>query len=443
MSEKIKFKRRDEVIFREEDEVGLLFDPENGRVDILNGTGKFIWSSLGKEKSRVEMVDEVMAEFDIADKEKCRDDIDLFVSSMGRAGLLKDYVEAPKFPGSVCFAITSKCNFSCKHCLNRNIALDGADMTLDELMNVIDQLGQGEVRNVSIFGGEPLCHPDFKRIVEHMNKYSMNISLNTNGSLIDDDIARWLKIHKVSGAVVSFDGSSAPVMDEMRGSGAFEMSLKGIRALRGAGISVLLSVTLTKLNFKFVRDMVLLGKEIEGSAIRFNHVFFGGNAACFIKELYLEPAEEREAIDAVWRAKEEFGAFVSDESSYLCQKRKLEDTVKYKPVNDKITVRPCGAAMAKCAIRPDGWVVPCEILWDVKCGNVKEDKLKDIWENSQLLNTFRRPLEVDLEKLPECKGCQYQYMCFLGHRCYPYHYPGGVYNRALYCWLEKKGLTTF
>ena len=69
MSEKIKFKRRDEVIFREEDEVGLLFDPENGRVDILNGTGKFIWSSLGKEKSRVEMVDEVMAEFDIADKE--------------------------------------------------------------------------------------------------------------------------------------------------------------------------------------------------------------------------------------------------------------------------------------------------------------------------------------------------------------------------------------
>lgn len=182
--------------------------------------------------------------------------------------------------------------------------------------------------------------------------------------------------------------------------------------------------------------MISLGKEIGGNAIRFNHVFFGGNAACFAKELYLNPAEEKDAIDAVWRAKEEYGGFISPDSSFLCQKNKLEKALSYKGVYDKISVPPCGAAMSKCAIRPDGWVVPCEILWDVRCGNLKSERLKDIWESSYAMNVFRKPLELDLEELPWCKGCSYQYVCFLGHRCYPYHNPGGVRNRSLYCRIQ-------
>ena len=438
MGEKIKFRRDAKIIFREEGDVGLLFNPDTGEIKILNETGKFIWSCLEKDKTRAEVAQEVAREFEAPGETKCRDDVDTFISHLGLTGLLKDYVHLPKFPSSICFGITSKCNFSCKHCINRNLPVSGPDMTTDELVNVIDQMARGGTRSVSLFGGEPLCHPDFKRIVEHLNKNSIGMSLNTNGSLIDADLARWLKANNVRGAVVSFDGSNAPVMDQMRGSGAFEMSTRGVRALRAEGISVLLSVTLTRLNYKNIREMVLLGKEIGGSSIRFNHVFFGGNAACFAKELYLNPAEEKEAIDAVWQSRKEFGDFISNESSYLCQKTKLEKVKEYTPVHDKISVGPCGAGMTKCAIRPDGWVVPCEILWDVRCGNLKEDKLESIWESSPLLNSFRRPLEVNLDELPECKGCAYQYLCFLGHRCYPYYNPGGVANRALYCWLGKK-----
>jgi radical SAM protein with 4Fe4S-binding SPASM domain len=251
-------------------------------------------------------------------------------------------------------------------------------------------------------------------------------------------MARWLKEHKIGGTVVSFDGAKAEIMDALRGKGAFEKALKGIAALRLEGITVLLSVTLNKINYKDVRNMVLLGKEIGGNAIRFNHVFFSGNAECFLEEIYLTPKEEEEAIDAVWQAKNEFGDFIHGSSSYLCQKKKLQELQKHPPVKDKIIVPPCGAARGKCAIRPDGWVVPCEIIWEVKCGNLREKPLKEILENSEVMNSFRKPLEIDLNELPECKGCLYQYLCFLGHRCYPYYYPGGIKNRALYCWLKKE-----
>jgi radical SAM protein with 4Fe4S-binding SPASM domain len=340
-------------------------------------------------------------------------------------------------PFDVCLSITSRCNLSCKHCLNRNLTGSEDDLTTQELLEVIDQLGQAKVFNLSIFGGEPLTHPDFFLIIERLNKYPIRLSLNTNGTLINQHRAKWLKDHKIKRTIVSFDGSKPEIMDTTRGSGTFKRNVKGIESLLKEGISVLLSVTLTKINYQDVREMVLLGKKLKANGIRFNHVFFGGNAACFINEIYLSPEEEREAIDEVWQANQEFPDFIESSSTYLGQKQKLEEMKNYKPATDKIVIPPCGAAGSKCAIRPDGWVTPCEMLWEVKCGNLKKERLTNIWQNSSLMNQFRKPLELDLSEVPECKDCQYQFLCFIGHRCSPYYYPQGFKDRSLYCWLNK------
>jgi len=340
-------------------------------------------------------------------------------------------------PIDVCLGITSRCNLSCKHCLNRNIPGSDPDLTTKELLGVIDQLGQEKVFKVSIFGGEPLVHPDFFLIVEHLNKYPIKLSLNTNGILVDRPLAKWLRGHRINGAVVSFDGSRPEIMDEVRGEGTFKKNIKGIESLLAEGLFVLLSATLTRINYKDIRKMVLLGKKLNADQIRFNHVFFGGNAACFIKDVYLSPDEEMQAIEEVCQLNEEFPGFIDQTSTYLCKKGKLEDMKHYKPATDKITIPACGAAVVKCNIRPDGWVTPCEVIWEVKCGNVKKQSFIDIWRNSEMMNQFREPMELDLNELPECKGCHYQYTCFLGHRCNPYHYPGGVKDRSVYCWLDK------
>jgi radical SAM protein with 4Fe4S-binding SPASM domain len=436
MAGKTNFKRSEKITYREEDDVGLLCDPDTGSVNIINETAKFIWPRLNGEKTREDIIKEMLQEFDISDKKQAEEDFDKFISVLGRSGLLENYIDIIPFPTDICFGITSKCNLSCKHCLNRNVPVTEPDMTLEQLFNVIDQMAEGGTKGLSLFGGEPLCHPDFKRIVEYLNKCKIGASLNTNGTLINREMAVWLKEHKIGGAVVSLDGSNASIMDKIRGEGAFDMALKGIEALRAEKMNVLLSVTLNKINYKDIKEMVLLGKKINGNSIRFNHVFFSGNASCFINEIYLSPKEEKEAIDAVWKAKEEFGNFVT--GSYLCQKEKLDKVKDYKPATDKVVVYPCGAARNKCAIRPDGWVTPCEIVWEVKCGNVKEKSLKEIWE-SEGMNSFRKPLEIDLNEIPECKNCQYQYLCFIGHRCYPYYYPGGIKDRSLYCWLKEEG----
>jgi SynChlorMet cassette radical SAM/SPASM protein ScmE len=437
MSEQSKLKVDSKVIFREEDDIGLIFNPDTGKINILNSTGKFIWSRLDGEKTKEDIIQEMRQDFDIEDQDKLGEDFDNFIHGLKAWGVLEGVIESRYTLNSVCLGITSQCNLSCKHCLNRNSPAPDPDMTNEELFKVMEELSKLEVKNVSLFGGEPLCHPDFKPIVEYANKCALNLSLNTNGTLIDREMARWLKKHGISGGVVSLDGSRVEVMDKIRGEGAFEKCLKGIQALKSEEMSVLLSVTLNKINYRDVREMVLLGKKINGNSIRFNHVFFSGNAACYLKEIYLSPKEEKEAIEAVWQAKEEFPDFIDPSSSYLAQKKKLGEIKNYPPTDDKISVLSCGAAMNKCAIRPDGWVVPCEIIWEVRCGNLRNNSLRDIWENSEVMNSFRKPLEVDLSEISECRGCEYQYLCFQGHRCYPYYYPGGIQNRSLYCWLAK------
>lgn len=341
-------------------------------------------------------------------------------------------------PINVCFHITSLCNLNCKHCINRNRPDAECDLTAEELIKVIDQLGQAKVFQVSLFGGEPLCHPDFSLIVEHLNKYPIQLSLNTNATLIDRAMAKWLREHKIRDTVVSFDGSTPEIMDRTRGKGTFEKNIRGIEALIAEGLPVLLSTTLTKINHKDIRAMALLGRKLNAGKIRFNHVFFGGNAACFIKEVYLSPEEEKEAIEEVRALNEEFPGFIYPDSTYLQQRDKFKEMQDYKPSFDKLIVYPCGAARTKCGIRADGWVIPCEIIWEAKCGNLKVQSLTDIWQNSELMNEFRRPMELDLNQVPECKGCQYQYICFIGHRCNPYYYPGGVKDRSVYCYKSLK-----
>jgi radical SAM protein with 4Fe4S-binding SPASM domain len=321
--------------------------------------------------------------------------------------------------------------------LNRNASQAEPDLATDELFGVIDQLAAAKVFRVHIFGGEPLVHPDFFLIVEHLNKYPIRLALNTNGTLIDRKTTKWLKEHRIRAATVSFDGSCPEIMDATRGKGTFDKNIRGIESFLSEGFRVLLSATLTKINFKDIREMVLLAKKLNAPSIRFNHVFFAGNAACFMKEIYLSHEEELEAIEEIWQLNKEFPNVIDGSSTYLCQKDKLVKMSDYAPSTDKVIIPPCGAAQDKCYIRPDGWVTPCEIIWGAKCGNLRQQSFIDIWQNSPLMNKFREPLELDLNKMPECKGCQYQYMCFIGHRCEPYYYSGGVKDRSVYCWLNN------
>ena len=44
----------------------------------------------------------------------------------------------------------------------------------------------------------------------------------------------------------------------------------------------------------------------------------------------------------------------------------------------------------KCTVRPDGWVVPCDRLWDFKAGHIGETDFQEIWTSSPIFSEMRR-----------------------------------------------------
>lgn len=97
-------------------------------------------------------------------------------------------------PITVEFDLTNVCNQRCPECSgtffqNRN----GERLSRSMAEGIIRQLKGAEVRGL-IFtgGGEPLCHPDSMGILAYAKNLGHDIGFITNGTLIDERVARTL-----------------------------------------------------------------------------------------------------------------------------------------------------------------------------------------------------------------------------------------------------------
>lgn len=341
-------------------------------------------------------------------------------------------------PFDVTLCVTSLCNFSCRHCMGGDALNGKKDLTKKELFKLIDDLSSAKVFNVSVFGGEPFYRKDIFDILDYLMKQRFSVSINTNAALLTKEIAERIAGYgKIKSLCVSLDGDTPRVMDRVRGVGSFDKVMKGIDNILSTGkLGVLLSVIINKINFRRIRDLALLGKKIGARSVRYNSVFFGGSAACNSKELFLTPQEHWEVISAMKEARKEFGSFIS--GSYLQEVDILESLKMKEPDKlDFIKVNPCGAATKKCCITPDGWVSPCELMWNVRAGNIRDKSFLDIWQNSEVMKSFREPTGYSLKGHERCIGCRYKRLCYQGHRCSPYYFEDGVNIEDVSCLVER------
>ena len=89
------------------------------------------------------------------------------------------------------FELTSKCNFNCRMCYVHD------QNNVDELSAVEwVELGRQARDQGMVFllltGGEPFIRPDFKEIYTGLSELGLLITINTNGSLIDDKMLEFL-----------------------------------------------------------------------------------------------------------------------------------------------------------------------------------------------------------------------------------------------------------
>ena len=162
------------------------------------------------------------------------------------ACFFRSSVQPPK--RKMMLQITQKCNLHCAHCF-ANASGTGTEMSLELIQNkILPQLLKNQVVKITLTGGEPLCNPQIKDIVQLLLDNHIGVSICTNATLIDTAWIAYLSKYENVHFNVSLDGMRLESHGRFRGNLSIEMFDKIISTITTLGHYKLLNGILTTPN---------------------------------------------------------------------------------------------------------------------------------------------------------------------------------------------------
>jgi len=326
-------------------------------------------------------------------------------------------------PMSVFLSVTNECNLRCIYCSADAKTPFDDELSLEEFYQLIEEFKTLGIFQVTVTGGEPFMRRDVFLILKKLVEAKIKVSVISNGTMITDRTAEQLVDLNVKTIQVSLDAASPEINDASRGPAAFRRSFRGIETLLKHGIQPGILVTVTRLNYDQVETIVEELKNWNVQWVAFNLVAAVGRGVCTYNELTLSPQQLIEFTGLLERVKPQHKRFVKEEILYwLSYPRRLEQYSEKsgtEPVAPRMHMLPCGAARSACAISADGWVIPCNKFSDYRCGNVRHESLKDIW-NGPRMESIRALAEKPTAEVEVCRSCRYKPICAGGCRAEAY-----------------------
>lgn len=186
---------------------------------------------------------------------------------------LTDYLYAKAtrqgIPLSGTFELSPVCNFACRMCYVRKTEKEVEKsprklLTLDDWREIARQARDAGMLELLLTGGEPLLWPDFWTLYNELADMGFLVSVNTNGSLIDEAAVARFRKRPPQRINVTLYGAGKETYQRMCGAGdAFEKVDGAIRALRAAGIGVKLNCSLTPDNCEDIDWIVSYARDLD------------------------------------------------------------------------------------------------------------------------------------------------------------------------------------
>lgn len=282
---------------------------------------------------------------------------------------LEQKFQMREFPLNIIVEPGNFCNLNCTTCANDKLTRPKGVLNTLLYKKIVDEVAAENpyTRLWLDFYGEPLLQKyKIYYFIDYARKRGLqNIEINTNGTLLDREMAEMLLDSGIHFISIDCDGFSKEVYEKIR--------VNGDRDVTYANIEYLL---------KRKKERGLLTPIIE------------------IKVMEME--ENKDEIDQIisyWRAR---GAWTT--TRRLISWGGICEEIKPVPNSERIA---CGNAVGILAITWDGKAVNCVMDIDAKypCGNVAKESIKEIWarRNEYLV---KKHLEHRWDELPEiCRNC--------------------------------------
>lgn len=342
-------------------------------------------------------------------------------------------------PRLIAWETTAGCNLSCRHCRGSSTSQKPTgELNTKEAMRFIDEISSMGKPILILSGGEPLVRDDICELATYANGKGLPVALATNGTLVTPELASHLKEVGIRRISVSLDGASPETHDDFRCMpGAFEGAMRGIGAIKQAGISFQINTTVTKRNLKEIPYILEMATAIGAEAL---HIFLlvPTGRGKELEDEEIPPVEYERVLnwfyDQQKTAKIQLKATCAPHYFRIMRQRAKKEGIEInvKTHGYEAMTKGCLGGTGFCFVSSIGEVYPCGYL-PALAGNIKEQSFSDIWENSQVFNDLRDPSRLK----GKCGDCEYNKVC-AGCRARAYAATGDYLAEEPYCIYTPK-----
>lgn len=164
------------------------------------------------------------------------------------------------------FELLPVCNLSCKMCYVRKSMAEvrqaGGLKDGKWWLDLARDAAESGLLYPLLTGGEPLLHPDFKEIYKGMLDLGMQVSINSNGTLIDREWAEFFGKYPPTRINITLYGASEESYRNLCGDGsAYQKVRNAVALLKEYGVPIKFNSSITPQNVQDVKVLVSYAKE--------------------------------------------------------------------------------------------------------------------------------------------------------------------------------------
>lgn len=306
--------------------------------------------------------------------------------------------------------ITQQCPNQCVHCSSLSCPAKTTCLSLQTVMEVVDDAVSLGCESISLSGGEPFLHPELPQIVNHITKHNILCNIYTSGicyvegepTSVPVDILEGLN-GMVGKYIVNVESSDEDTYNKIMGTSfhGFDMMKQFINDAVAIGEVVEAHFVPMKVNYKQIPSVVEMCNQLGVSKVSFLRFVAQGRGLENEKDLLLNDHE----LSETHKLMRECAVNNSDG---------IRLGIPFSECNGQIS---CLTGTIKLDIRYDGNVYPCEAfkndqpnnIFHASADNVNTHSLLDIYHNSQYLNEVRSWLE-SFQQVNTCESCLAQFL---------------------------------
>ncbi len=313
--------------------------------------------------------------------------------------------------------ITLKCNLACSHCGSRAGQARTKELSTEEALDLVKQMAEVGIKEVTLIGGEAFLRPDWLQIAEAINQAGMLCSMTTGGYGISLETARRMKEAGIATVSVSIDGLEE-THDRIRGKkGSWKHAFTTMSHFQEVGIRFGCNTQINRLSapefpmiYEHIRDAGVVAWQIQ-MTVPMGHA--ADNADILLQpyellDIYpmLACVARRAQRDGVQlQPGNNIGYYGPDER--LLRGRGDEDEWAFW--------QGCSAGLSTLGIEADGAIKGCPSLPTSAYtgGNIRDHSLREIVEGTEELrfNLGAGTPQGTAHLWGFCKTCEFADLC--------------------------------